>query len=185
MKGPRRGEAREQGEGRDARRRKREATSNEWFKEGQENRRRSLVRPEFLDFCTTFWANLPFCLSFASFPLFLSLYRLALVVHRRSHEPTPFPCLYLAAAALSPAVHSRPPGCLRRTVLGGSTTWRPLLFGASLEKQEKWEGRGTYPLFLPVPFTLPSLRRPLRATLSRTTDRTPDWTQVIRRRAEG
>lgn len=30
-----------------------------------------------------------------------------------------------------------------------------------------------------------SLQPSLRATLSRTTDRTPDWTQVIRRRAQG
>lgn len=179
MKEPRRGERANKGKRkRGAKRRKREATSNEWFKEGQENRRRSLVHPgEFLDSCTTFWAKLPFCLSSAS--LFLS--RLALVVHRRSHGPTPSPCL--ATAVLPLAVHSRL-GSLRRTVLGGSSTWRPLLFGASVEEQGKREGRGTSSSLL-TRFLHPSLRRSLRATLSRTTDRTPDWTQVIRRRAEG
>lgn len=125
---------------------------------------------EFLDSCTTFWANVPFCLSTAS----LSLSR-------------PYPLLLpLPTERLSffrPALAT----CRSLRQTRGSSTWRPLLFGTSVGRSERSSKISC------LSYPAPSAQRPtshrshLRFALySRTADdRMLDWARVIRRRTGG
>lgn len=123
---------------------------------------------EFLDSCITFWANLPL-LSTSCYSL---LSRSGLISVESVSSPSRRACPFSGPLLTC----SR----LRRTVLGGSSTWRPLL---SLERPSRSETSDKASF---APYVLGSLRPASRPSLlPYVADRTPDWARVIRQRAEG